>query len=71
MRCFAYFSSYVCCNANKVRNYVHIEMQYETDNAQLHMLMTNVVAGGMNFAGRSKKTGIVEMQLLNALVGEL
>ena len=54
-----------------MRNYVHIEMQYETDNAQLHMLMTNVVAGGMNFAGRSKKTGIVEMQLLNALVGEL
>jgi len=45
--------------------------KYETNNAQLHMLMTNVVAGRMNFAGCGKKTGIVEMQLLNAVVGEL
>jgi len=45
--------------------------QYETNNAQLRMLMTNAVAGRMNFAGCGKKTGIVEMKLLNAVIGEL
>jgi len=37
----------------------------------MRTVMTNGVASRLNFAGRGRKTGIAEMKLLNAVVGEL
>ena len=43
----------------------------DTTRRIMRTLMTNGVARRVNFAGRGRKTGIAEMKLLNAVVGEL
>ena len=43
----------------------------ETTRRIMRTLMTNAVASRMNFAGRGRKTGIADMKLLSAVIGEL